>query len=812
MPTFAPTTLTNQSFVWTTSTKGITTLAEAWTDPTGPKDNRSSPVMDILAQGIHPTIKDARRLDNQLTFGYLFVQANKVRFFSSPSVATDGDGGYQVYGNYGQSLTHHTVVSIPKGSFQGYFISLVPKDEALALRIPTSITDPLEADAPIPTPLPQDWEPSQPGADRIHVHLESPSKTPVFAALPTMMPIPVGTTIHPDMDGFDLGAEGDIPDHLTDFNPIIQWMRGAKYLIKYCDGYPIDANDTLFVFGDIEGTDLHTLDLGGTLEVPLTPLLPDSAPAVTIAAAHIIRSAHDATMHFASTRRMETTPPASPPPKQANSNQVEGSPMSVVAEFAKEISKAVQSAQPSLKDRDNTKQASKAINQYRLLLGRIVSVTDGDSGEELRQFQPADLDQGFIEVLEAGTITSASKDYTELVSSAAEYQCASDLSFGHETDFDDVILSIPHVAAIRTFSWAHSPRATGDSTEFLRTLGLDHFAPVQAKSVHYTECRNERDLIHQQEKVEESNKNRLAARSTSLFSAFTLRNISDVKQTLANFKVFLRTALGPSQFNELQPPLIWTTLLEGINLLHKPEPKAWLKRHEEYYGTRMAFGLVQKFQHIFASFVSTARNSTYVKAMAANDPISPKIFDMALLTKEGLYTNLIQCVNQDTIESFKETSSVFKYFTTEDLDDPSTPPTKKAKTSDPIRDNPPIKNPATGGSSGGGNSGAQRSADGNGNSRTKEPTDSKKAKLIVKPGAKTPILETLVKHPTTGQNTRVCRIDATGGSCPYSSKCKNYHLPAKFTSMPKETRTLLAAEVKALGDALTWAPAYYKQG
>lgn len=801
-----------QAFVWTTSTKGITTLAEAWAAHANPGDNRNNLVMEIFKKKTPATIRSNRRLDPTVAASFLFIQEGKVQILSSPALVNDGTGDYSVVADFGQSLTTHSYVTIPKECFEGFFLTLLPKDEVITFGFPFSTTDPLETEAPVPNPIPEDWEAPQAGAERIGVTLDTPEATPVFVALPTMMPIPPGTHMSPDLIGWSLASEDPVAPNACDFLPALQWIKGAQYIFQRCEGHPIDTNDTLFSLGDVNATPFEELGLflGGPLSVPLTPMLPNTVSG--IAKDHIANQVYAATTNYAEVGGMSNDIYITPtkedrrPRAKENFTDDNESPLSVVSQLAKELSKVVHSSPTSQKDKDQKKQSSKATNQYRTLLGRVSEVTDGDTGEVSMEFIPATLDPSFVEVLESSTITNATKDYCDLIEAAMSYQCANDKVFGYETDLDKVIFTIPHVAAIRTFGWTFAPRTTEDTNEFLKKLGMDHFAPVHTTSVSYTQCREEQDLIHQQEIVGETNKERLAARSTHLFSAFDLRGCSDVKKTLANFKVFLRAALGPDKFDEQHPPAVWTALLEGIELIHVAEAKRWMRRHDDKYGSRMAFGLIQLFQDIWASFVCISRNATYVQAVSRNDAISPKIFDAAIQSKRRIYQDLQNSISRNSISQFRETPPIFQYYTTEALDDPS----KRIKFSDPIRDSPPIKNPPAGKNGQGKSGPSPTGAQGNpARGRTPDQTPRQAKLLPIPPAERLPVLETLFKHTRSGKKARLCRIDASGLRCSFQERCTNYHLPDKFSAIPKESRKQIVAEVAQL-PAVRWDPTYYK--
>ena len=575
--------------------------------------NKLASLLTTLTPSLPDVARDAILRDGDTVVQFAVVIGNEVKLFTRPRHFHGSDGLSYVVGSLSNNLGDPAPVRFPLMTFSGHFTSLIPASVVDEFNLPRSTQPPDDIPGPAPPGAPEgDGE----GASMERLHFgstDTPDQHPVLAALPFFLPWPEGK-LFPTMFKLDDPPSADI-----DYPAFDMWRAAFRYIKEHNDGNSVTKGGPLF---QQDAVDQNVPDWVHLFIVP--GIIHGMTTCEYGTASYII--VRDSFNQLCEERwlykgaALSEAPHETPPPRAVPPGE---------DPFA-----TPQAGRPHL-SRKEQEQADLALDfarRYGICFGAIVDVDEG-AGHPTRLFQQATMSAAGSKLLNATREVSAHRHLREMVGAAL-----SDAS--HSTNCIDEAVSLTPTAAnpalasaLRTYNFLTDP-VTTNSKQVRNQITLFNFlSPDQTALVYKTleteEIRMYNAFSHDDVKVVGS-----APKPSALYIHGRLATGHDVRVALCNFRAVFSQLLGPT----FDTSALWKELGQYEALLRSPQGKKWIDVCRVM--PQVALNVAIDIQNIISAFAALGNRPEYHTALAADEAISSKLFDVPKMVSQGILRNL----------------------------------------------------------------------------------------------------------------------------------------------------------------------------
>jgi hypothetical protein len=598
-----------------------------------PDPAKQSRVQSLLA--VDSTEADkALALASGLVIQYLAVVDGSLRYFTKlcPASNTTGDSIYLA--GIGDDINVFSPVSIPQDIFHGHFLALIPKCDAQLLNLPLSPSDPSQLAGP---PAPGTTDDTPPDPARLGFgDVTDDNLAPVFALLPTFLPLPPG---YSSRDGIPLSSDL-LPAERT-FIPVRIFQAAAQWAFKHNASKSIHAHDHMFRNIDIDFVPFTAKPLQVDIDVlPHISTLPMHDPHFTNVVTLLRETATAARYRTAASA---TVPDNGASTTDTNTTAHHAALAAAVATAVATATKGSTSEVTTSSERAQAKLSSDAIDRLRIAFASEGSpILDADSGDTTVSAKYPIISDAIIEVLKAPKIAAAVNIMQEQWDHHSTLAAASDNRLDFNANFPSSSIDASMVTYIRNHNWAtENPSASG--TTHKNKLGIMHFTTPAVASVHYQQRILDDNTVHCQEMVGED-KSKVAKRTTDLYCAGKLDSPEDLQRLISN--IWLLGSFLVHDWNT-NPPFLWRAIARVDKVLSTAQGRLWLHSHTGPSASHLFHMIGMEFHGIVAQFFKMSGSLSYRKAASANAPISLQgYFD--ILTQADAMATRIQSLIPNT--------------------------------------------------------------------------------------------------------------------------------------------------------------------
>lgn len=742
-----------------------------------------------------------------------FLMPNfKLGILTNPVITQNAEGNDIIVGSLGDSMDVIHPVTIRLQDATADIISIcTSRAIAEKFKFALSTTNPIEETGP-PPPADSVTMPEPPGPDRIHIVIDNPDNVPCFVAMPKVFPLTGGFSVQ-NNPTISATPTINLPNHAED-SLINTWYRVIRYGSVYLENYSLQSRDTLFVYAELDTTELAGPNrvLASRCTVHVDALDFDSPNYNEVVDA--MRKAKEEA-HFNNGSKIlaeQGLPAPSIPLPSATVHAAAPAVMDPAGMqvYFQGLTKALNDSKSLTgTERERATEAADAARFYSILFASSVDIIQED-GTTAATIVPATINPLFTPVLTANKNSKATRAMQDGIEAISAELSNLDDKFASAANLLPTMFDQPLVAAIRTGQWEHQKTVINpDGTK--TKVGLHHLAPPRTNSAAYRSRQEGESLLVQQEQVEED-RSRQTAKTTELYFGGRMYTLTDTNESLGNLFGLMCLII---EYNPRHPPILWQELTKFDKIFRTREGRKWCDLHRN--SREIMFNVFQELQSVIAGFVNEARKQGYKNLVATGTVMSAQIFTDSLLQSERLLNNLTGTVLTMSAGTYKDSTMLYKIFNPEEEkkrkqrggdngDDSATNSTGTSSGTSNHRQRTNSR-PTTVTPSGSPGSAGSRSTRGPPGKTVLMHTGSPPPMSLPHPG---PIFPNCNSQP--GFTILCCRSAYVGRDCT-TPNCKFFHFPDNLSSVSRALKDKLRAfvanqsQVQWHGDAVSWAGA-----
>ncbi|KAI2511824.1 hypothetical protein MHU86_2556 [Fragilaria crotonensis] len=769
----------------------------SFADAYEPNPTHANQVNATFAKTCSPLTRFATLCDTNVVKQLAFVMPNFYMQVMSCPFPAQGRNNEEVFaGSLGDSMEVFCPVTIRMKDVRGDLFSICEtRAEANSLNLPTSESNPLEEEAP---PNEDEFvEVEVAGPDRIGIDLNVATKEPCFVAIPKVIPVAGGEKDYSEFKESLITTQA-MPSVLPGSMQAV-WYEAMRYGIRKLDNLSLQAKDVLFRYENLGKVEFETTNRApvSRFTTIVTYLTPED-PLYHEVIKRVLGEKEKAMLTFGA-KILESTP-LKPAPATSNvgTTSTAGMTASIPSPADSGISALLDGLAKAISDtssktltgteRDKASEAEDAKRFYSILFGSVHQTIQED-GTYIPTFAQATIHPLFMPVLTANKNSKATRAMQEAVESMAAELSLQDGCFASSSNLVPKMFDQPLTAALRTGQWENQHTVLnpdGIKTNF----GLHHLAPPRTNSATYITRQQGELQLTQQEQVEED-QSRYNAKATDLYHFGYMGTIFEIQEMVGNLFGLMCTII---EFNEANPPLIWTEVAKFMKILRTNDGRRFAARHRNI--PEVMFNVGQEIQSIIVGYVSEARKTNYKAAIKAGNDISPLIFDIAQQQAAELRSRFTLAVLAANAGHYKDVSAIFKLFqpepSKEELNRRKREATNEANGNTTARNRPFSS------------SGNRSTGSPNQHASTVTPNGSPASGPIPNLPGKTVFVHAnpapqklphpgaIFPHPTRENKFTIlcCRSAYDGRTCTIPT-CAFYHFPKQLNQVPRDLKTKL---------------------
>ena len=690
-------------------------------------------------------------------------------FLTRPVISqhVDDDNTQWMVGSFTDTVGQVFPVAVPLDEFDGFFSTLVRKEDAARFNLPIYPIQPEAApgpppDAPVegrgarnqhPAPVAGSMErlnwPAEEGDDD--------DNDPVIVVLPQFLPIGPGQTF-PHLHPLESGTS------FRDTFPLLEiWRSGVVYARDHNANHSVTRGGPLFhipglALDENDPDPTEDFDVRATVFRAPTQLGPDDPRFVEVADAVNPWSDH---VWVELGGRLEPDRPDQPPP----------------AGEAFSPNNFCTALEPLINRDKDFRLFPRTVARFRLLLG---GNPPADSDTPDLAILPQ-INDDFSEYLRMASGAAAADELKEMARTAVREANASRICISKDVTFDADAVTLAFSDRIRTFQFIGDRLVSLSKTHAQTNLGfLQLLTPIRAALAQVAEGDAAvKTLVMANTSNSASQID--ATKNSQMYTGGRIDSFRCLYEAVCNFRLVCGLAVSDPDRS-----LLIQKLLEYTDILVDVSGKSFWEAYRNH--PHLAIHAYQDLQHILSAFVVVATNSALTKAVESGNQVTLGNYATALAVADGHIHNLRTVVNGNGLGSFRDVPHCSTWFGT-----PSSG-TRPA----------PISQGPTG--TGRGAAGRATPAD------LAEVTERLRALGALEfdsavPNAKTDFLDKVtVRAKKRGSRVaeRLCMRFLTKGFACADAKCKRPHVP-NLNTLPEPDRKKMI-EFVAKTPGLSWAP------
>ena len=561
-------------------------------------------------------------------------------FFTRPVISQRVDGNTQwVVGSFTDTIGQVFPVAVPLDEFDGFFTTLVRKDDAARFNLPIYPMEPEEVPGPAVAGEgrgARNADPVEGSMERLNwadADGENDDGNPVIVVLPQFLPIGPGQTFphnHPLVS----------TTSFRDTFPLLEiWRRGVIYARDRNDDQSVTLGGPLFLN---EGLELDNNDPDPTEEFDVRPdlfraprLLGPNDSRFSEVVGTLGPWADQVWIDLGG--RLELEDPIAPP--------------TAGDAFTPNMFK--RALEPLINRDKEFRLAPRTLARFRLLLGGAPLA--GVDATDLASLPP--LKEDFSDYLRMPSGAAAADELKEITRTAIREANASRVCTSKDVTFDADAVTLAFSDRLRTFQFVGDRLVSLSKVHAQTNLGLLQFlTPIRAALAHIAEGDAAvRTLVMANATNSASQID--ATKNSQMYTGGKANTFRCLYEAVCNFRLVCGLVVAdPDQSLLVQKLVEYTDIL--VDVSGKSFWEAYCNQ------PNLAVHAYQDLQHILSAFVVVATNSSLTKAVEGGSQVTLANYTTAIAVANGHIQTLRAVVNGNGLGHFRDVPYCSTWFGT----------------------------------------------------------------------------------------------------------------------------------------------------
>jgi hypothetical protein len=557
---------------------------------------------------------------------------DKVMIFSHPIVAQEDTGQAVVLGNVTDQLNGPSPAKVTQGRFSSLMTTLMLKSVVDQFYLSVGPTSPDDITSP---------NGNENGWDRLHVTGVENNNPYQFVAIPLFLARPRGITFP---SGQPITGP---PPVLAGLFPFFEhWWKGLQYLVTHNEGFSVTVGGPLFNIQNIDHGPFVNLVIHPSIDTDSPQAI---APVSTLHAkitTHISKKVNEAFITMGKACAIQpTTAGAAPVGTTALGANVTPFDMDRFMEGMKELGKN----KTSKSETEVAEQGVLACTKYKLM---FATVEPGATPNDPATIGYAQIASAFEKIC-GQTATSRGIQQLQSEHKAALYAADRTKRIDSNMMFPATAFDEPFCKALRSGRFCtHSINI--DFGDLKRELCMLHFTTPDGTSPDCKRRINEAQELACSEVTDKNAGDKKTAAGTLYMNGF-IRNGSDVRATIANFKsVFFRHIIG------FEKSALWRHFTNVDDLLSSYEGTRWLNENITDFKA-VPINLIVLLQDILKPYAAIADDGRLQQQLLNGAPASPVPWQQANKAATHYINELAQAINSQSVRTYNLYPIVSKF-------------------------------------------------------------------------------------------------------------------------------------------------------
>jgi hypothetical protein len=588
-------------------------------------------VTDVLSTtlgGVNQAFRTQVLGDPANVHQFACVFGDSLGLFTRPTVIPNGTGGFNVLGNFTDTLGEPCPLLVTLAEFQGHFTTLVRKEDAQAFGLATHPTGPDTVEGP--TIAGRRLEATLGRLNFPVPEFPDEGELPVIAALPNFLPIGPGQTFPHLLSIMD-------PTSFRDGFPLFEtYNSGLAYARAYNDGNSVTVGGPLF--------HLPSLTLAPGVADPFALLTIGPPPRLLNALLPnhpLYPRGRDLLQAWSETIWIELGSAMDPEPVPA----VGG------GGFTPATLRAV--LEPLVAKEKTFANAPRGIARYRLLMA---ASPDPGSTTPDSMVLPELCDE-FKVYISINSSAIAAQDLQELVKSKLRIANASRAAIDKDVTLESANITVAFSDRIRTYAWLDEKMVIAEDTHAKSKLGMLQFLTPDRAGLAVV-VDSDRDAATLLMSNSSSSTAQLdASKSSKLYCGGHLRTFRHSYEAVCNLRCLLSVIV-----EDLVRPLVLVKLLEYVSLLVDREGRLFFDTFQGR-SPHLALHPFQDLQTILSAFVSrVTTDANNYGAASRGEPIAVRHYESAIQVADALTADLRAILHGNGLGKFQDIPTFAEWY------------------------------------------------------------------------------------------------------------------------------------------------------
>ena len=626
-----------------------------------PDPTKARLVVETLSNKLDEDRRDQILNDSSICSQFAFPWDSQVCFLTRPEyVSVPGSTSTAVLGSASDRLGNVYPVLVPKVAFQGFFTSLVRKDDAEHFSLAQHPTAPDSIRGPPPPATADDATPSpvQASTDRLQFPLESDEDqhSPVIAALPYFLPLPPGCSF-PEGTAVDT-TPGKFRD---DFRLFEVWLQAHRYARLHNSSQSVTQGGPMFLPADLKTSQapFHGLAIVDKLDTTPTTVSPVGPLGHRCTAR--LESWADDTWALLGMQAHPITPEKDPSPGQPQDTD-NPSPSSGHGALAA----------PTAKEKAQAKTAATVAAGYRLAFARLPSSDSVD----LRHVILPSLQSDFKEVLDSPKPQDACVELKQILTGKLGEANISDLAMSRDVTLEPQICTLSLSNCIRSFHWLDVPLVSTNKGTMETMLGLLHFLTPDHQALLAQVSREVANGPVVLSHVADDKAQLEASTKSRLYTRGRLTSGKDIYHAICNFVLVADLLVDGGRSS-----MLVTKLVRYANALNSAEGRRFLQTFANH--PYLPIHLFQDVQHIITLYFRVAQSHSLRTQVKQGQSVETSNYTAVSRAADLVIDNLNNVILGSGLGRFEGCPHAHSWF--------SAPAPSHVPRSPPTVDQPPAK-------------------------------------------------------------------------------------------------------------------------
>ena len=363
----------------------------------------------------------------------------------------------------------------------------------------------------------------------------------------------------------------------------------------------------------------------------------------------LLQEQHNTWLQIAAT--MDTSIPP-PPPALGTTGSLGAADIQAIVEGTLKANAQQSPTKRSLTEEEQISHADDILVRYRIAFASLQPVEPDDLTKGYTVV-PATISDTFKAIVSTSKTALSMRMLRDAMGVALRQASNSDSRIDAGATLELSQLDQPLLTRLKNFHFnteplaIHPAKAKTDISPF-------NLLTVRADSVAYTE-RIQSGARLEAQVIMEEDKTKLARKMTDLYCLGKQDCLADVLAGISNWYLFF-SMTSPN----FQDSALWQAMRAYYNLVSTHKARIWGENHQSRQG--VFHNMLLDLANIVSSFMALGDHMEYRKAVATNQPISPKAYDAATQQAQLIIAQLNQLIAHMQSGRYTDLPTTYGFF------------------------------------------------------------------------------------------------------------------------------------------------------